>query len=109
MYMQQALHLTLMNVSYTLKDIKFEWESNKASFNLNKHGVSFETACEAFFDPLFIVVDAGVVEGEQREAVIGMTVNWRLLFVVYVMVDDVVRIISARQVTASERKEYENQ
>ncbi len=85
------------------------WESNKASFNLNKHGISFETACEAFFDPLFIVVDAGVVEGEQREVVIGMTVNWRLLFVMYVMVDDVVRIISARQVTASERRLYENQ
>jgi uncharacterized DUF497 family protein len=98
-----------MKISYTLQDINFEWDSNKASSNLKKHGISFETACEAFFDPFFMVVDAGVIEGEQREAVIGMTVNWRLLFVVYVMIDDTVRIISARKATENERKQYEDQ
>lgn len=98
-----------MDVSYTLQDINFEWDSNKATLNLSNHGISFEKACEAFFDPFFRVVDAGVVEGEQREAVIGMTVDWHLLFVVYVMKEDIVRIISARDTVASERKEYEDQ
>lgn len=99
-----------MDVSHALHDIKFEWNSRKASTNLRKHGVSFETACEAFFDPFFRVEDAGIIEGESREALIGMTVNWRLLYVIYLMQEaDAVRIISARPATEMERKRYEDQ
>jgi uncharacterized protein len=98
-----------MKVSYTLQEISFEWERRKASANLLKHRISFETACEAFFDPFFCVVDAGMVEGEEREAVVGLTADWRLLYVVYVLRDDVVRIISARLAEKSEREFYENQ
>jgi len=98
-----------MNVSHTLQDINFEWDDNKADENFWKHGISFETACEVFFDPFFCVGDAGIVDDEVREAVIGLTVDWRLLYVVYVMrEDDVVRIISARTTTKTERKMYEN-
>src|SRR5947209_2620893 len=98
-----------MDVSYTLHEIGFEWESRKAAANFRKHKVSFEIACEVFFDPFLRVVDAGVVEGEAREAVIGMTVNWRLLYVVYVEHDDVIRVISARPAEKAERELYENQ
>ena len=98
-----------MDVSYTLHGIEFEWDSRKAAANLRKHKVSFETACEVFFDPFLRVVDAGVVEGEPREAVIAMTVNWQLLYVVYVEHDDVIRIISARPAEKEERELYENQ
>ncbi|HYN25706.1 MAG TPA: BrnT family toxin [Pyrinomonadaceae bacterium] len=98
-----------MNVSYTLHEIGFEWDSRKAAANLRKHKVSFETACEVFFDPFLHVVDAGVVEGESREAVIGMTVSWRLFYVVYVEQDEVIRIFSARPAEKSERESYENQ
>lgn len=98
-----------MSISYTLHDINFAWDNRKASVNFRKHGVSFETACEAFFDPFLRVVDAGVVEGEPREAIIGITVNWQLLYVVYVLEEDIVRLISARTATKAERKLYENQ
>jgi uncharacterized protein len=98
-----------MNVSYALHEIGFEWDSRKAAANFRKHKVSFETACEIFFDPFMHVVDAGVVEGESREAVIGMTVGWRLLYLVYVEQDDVIRIISARPAEKAERRLYENQ
>ncbi len=99
-----------MYVSYTLHDINFEWDGDKAASNLSKHNVLFEVACEVFFDPFLRVEDAGVKEGEQREAVIGLTVNWRLLYVVYVMrKGDVVRLISARVATEVERKQYEDQ
>jgi uncharacterized DUF497 family protein len=40
-----------MDVRYTLHNIVFEWDSRKANTNLRKHGISFELACEAFFDP----------------------------------------------------------
>ncbi len=98
-----------MKVSFLLNDIAFERESSKAAANLKKHRVSFEKACEAFFDPFLKVEEGGVVEHEAREAIIGMTVDWRLLFVVYVMCAEVVKLISASDVTSSERKEYENQ
>jgi uncharacterized DUF497 family protein len=98
-----------MNVSYTLHEIGFEWDSRKAAANLRKHKISFETACEVFFDPFLHVVDAGAVEGEPREAVIGMNVSWRMLYVVYVEQKNVIRIISARLAEKSERELYENQ
>jgi len=99
-----------VKITHTLHDIAFEWDGDKAAANVRKHGVTFETACEVFFDPFFCVEDAGVVEGESREAVIGLTVNWRLLYVVYVMQEDTtVHLISARPVTETERKTYENQ
>jgi uncharacterized DUF497 family protein len=62
-----------------------------------------------FQDPFVQVVDEETVDDEEREAVIGMTVDWRLLYVVYVIRKEVVRIISARLVTKAERKSYEEQ
>jgi len=44
------------------------------------------------------------VDEEIREAIIGMTVAWKLLYVVYTIPnEDKFRIISARPVTKSER------
>lgn len=98
-----------MNVNYTLHGIEFEWDDDKASTNLRKHQISFETACEIFHDPFVKMVGEEEVDGELREAAVGMTVGWRLLYVVYVFREDVVRIISARPVTTVERKQYEEQ
>lgn len=99
-----------MNTTYTLRGITFEWDDDKASANMQKHSVSFETACEVFFDPFLHVEDAGTVEGEARDAIIGLTVSWRLLYVVHVTrTDDIIRIISARLATEIERKAYEDE
>lgn len=63
-----------MDTHYTLNEINFVWNSRKAASNIKSHkGISFEVAGEAFFDPLLQVLDAGIVEGEQREAIIGRT------------------------------------
>lgn len=98
-----------MNVRYKLHGTLFEWDSKKASTNLQDHGISFETASEIFHDPFVQVVDEEIVDAEEREAVIGMTMDWRLLYVVYVIREEVVRVISARLVTKAERKDYEEQ
>ncbi len=46
---------------------------------------------------------------EARNAVIGMTESWEVLFVVHLERDgDAIRLISARRVTAKERNQYEN-
>jgi len=98
-----------VNVSYTLHEISFEWDERMSKTNLRKHKVSFETACQAFIDPMLRVVDAGVVEGEPREAVIGMTVNWRLLYVIYIERGGAIRILSARPAMKAERHFYEDE
>jgi uncharacterized DUF497 family protein len=99
-----------MDARYKLRGIIFEWDRRKAAANLRKHGISFELACEAFFDPFLHNLDEQIVDGEQRETIIGITSSWRLLYVVYVLQDDdIVRIISARLVTKVEREQYENQ
>ena len=40
-----------MLTEYEFHGIQFEWDSYKADRNFQKHGFSFETACEAFLDP----------------------------------------------------------
>ena len=98
-----------MKVTHQLEAIDFEWDSDKADTNLQKHGVSFTEACEAFLDPFVYAVEVREVDEEAREAVIGLTRKWRLLYVAYVWRKLVLRIISARKATKTERKLYETQ
>ena len=96
-----------MRVTYRLYGVQFEWDRDKAKANLAKHAVSFEQACEVFFDPFVRLVDA-TDQGEARDAAIGYTEESRLLFVVHVIRhEESIRIISARQATSQERKRYE--
>ena len=98
-----------MNVKYTLHNVAFEWDSQKAATNLRKHDVSFELACESFFDPFLVRLDDEVADDELRETIVGLSANWQMLYVVYVMRDDIIRIVSARLVTNTERETYEHQ
>jgi len=95
-----------MNVQYTYQGIQFEWDSH----NIRKHGVSFKVACEVFLDPLVMPLEDEVVNDELREKIIGMTTDWRFLYVVYLWkYNDILRVISARPATKKERMSYENQ
>jgi uncharacterized DUF497 family protein len=98
-----------MNVRYSLHNIAFEWDSRKAASNFRKHNISFELACEAFFDPFVYYLDDETIDGELRETIIGLATTWQLLYVVYVLRDDIIRIVSARLATKTERVAYENQ
>ncbi|EGJ30600.1 MULTISPECIES: BrnT family toxin [Moorena] len=99
-----------MNIVYQRQGVEFEWDSNKAQSNLEKHGISFEEATEAFFDPFYQEGEAtpnNIANGEQREFILGYSLEQRLLLVVYVERGRRNRIISARQATRNERKLYE--
>jgi hypothetical protein len=98
-----------MDASYTFQGLDFEWDTRKASTNLRKRHLSFEIACQVFLDPFVYIVEAGVIEGEPRDAAIGLSEDWRLLYVVYTLREERIRIISARSATSLERKLYENQ
>jgi uncharacterized DUF497 family protein len=96
-----------MDVTYQLQGVLFEWDDNKAQINVQKHGVTFEEAAEAFFDPFYQTGDASVNDNEERNFIIGYTFSQRLLLAVYTERDDRNRIISARPATRAERIIYE--
>lgn len=84
----------------------FEWDDNKAQTNIEKHGVTFEEAAEVFLDPFYQMGDASA-SNEQRNFIIGYSLEQRLLLVVYIERGHRTRIISARPATRTERKLYE--
>ena len=97
-----------MDETYTLQGITFVWDSEKATKNDYTHKISFETACEAFFDPFLRVMDASRND-ESRDGLVGMNKTGHLLFVVHIVQEEErIRIISARKATIEERKFYEN-
>jgi uncharacterized DUF497 family protein len=96
-----------VDIQHSCNGLRFEWDQEKARTNLHKHGVSFEAACEVFFDPMLLLKDAGDPDGATQAAV-GETVKERLLYVVHILrQEESIRIVSARPVTSHERREYE--
>ena len=88
--------------------IKFEWDPKKAASNLRKHRVSFEEVLTVFTDPLArIFDDAGHSTEEQREIIVGHSVDERLLVVCFSAYQESLRVFSARKATKRERKDYE--
>lgn len=88
--------------------MEFEWHDEKAAANLAHHKVSFEEAKTVFDDPLYVdFYDPDHSYDEQRYLIVGESRQGRLLIVSYIERNDVVRLISAREVTAAERKAYE--
>jgi len=92
-------------------NVRFEWDPAKADANRSKHGVSFETACEVFNDPLHLSVQDRHVGGEERWITIGMAGDMLILAVAHTVREaedeEVLRIISARRATQRERERYE--
>jgi hypothetical protein len=88
--------------------MEFEWDQEKAQSNLVKHGVSFEEAQTVFDDPLYVdFYDPDHSENENRYIIIGMSSVGNILLVSYTERGDIIRIISARQVTKQELKAYQ--
>jgi uncharacterized DUF497 family protein len=88
--------------------VDFEWDEKKAAANYEKHGVLFADAATVFNDPLYVdFYDPDHSSEEHRYLIIGTSREGRLLIVSYTERNDVVRLISARETTSTERKVYE--
>jgi uncharacterized protein len=89
-----------------MQDDEFEWDDEKAAWNLANHGVTFEAA-RLVFDDAFAVVreDRRQDYGEDRFILLGM-VQAHLLAVSYTIRGERVRIISARLAEPQERRRY---
>ena len=91
--------------------MRFEWDEQKNKLNLKNHGVSFDEAQTVFYDSLTKVAsDPDHSNEEDRFIAVGHSAAHRQLLVVhcYREAARTIRIISARKVTRSERKQYED-
>ena len=88
--------------------MEFEWDPEKASSNVRKHGVTFNEAATAFGDPLAITfADPDHSMDENRYLTFGISRLDRLLVVSHTERRGRVRIINARLMTRQERRIYE--
>jgi uncharacterized protein len=86
----------------------FEWDDEKATSNLKKHGVGFDEAKSVFEDDFAVTFfDERYSKDEQREITIGRSKTARLLLVVHTERGENIRIISVRKATKHEQKIYE--
>ncbi len=89
--------------------LRFEWDQLKADLNLEKHEISSQEAASVFADMLSITIpDPDHSEPEARFLDLGLSHRNRLLVVSYTERGEIIRIISARRASPSERREYEN-
>ncbi len=91
--------------------MRFEWDSDKERANIERHGIDFTTAAQAFHDPDEITeYDGDHSEGgEDRWTTIGLVDGLLLLVRVSWTEregDDIIRIISARLAGPKDRALY---
>ena len=97
-----------MDIRFELNGLLCVWDESKAKRNRQKHGISFEEACEVFFDPFFRLVDASRND-EARDAVMGCDTRGRLLYIVHIEFEgEAIRIISARKANREEIKDHDS-
>ena len=95
---------------YELRGQIFEWDRDKHLANIRKHGVTFKSAAQAFFDPdSDIYEDEEHSQAEDRFVLIGKDESKRILTVCHCCRgenESITRIISARKATKYEEKLY---
>jgi len=85
----------------------FEWDEGNAGKNWTRHQVAQSECEELFFNqPLLASKDARHSAAERRHYVLGQTDAQRLLFVAFTIRRQMIRVISARDMSRSERKIY---
>lgn len=95
--------------------MRFEWDDGKNLINLKKHNINFETAAMVFSDKdRYEIYDEKHSEYEDRYITIG-SIGEKVFLVTVVYTDrsedeeEIVRIISARKATETERRMYYDQ
>jgi len=85
----------------------FEWDKGNLLKNWEKHGVSAPECEQVFFNkPLITGSDEKHSQQEVRYYALGQTDTGRLLFVVFTIRENLIRVISARDMNKKERKVY---
>ena len=86
----------------------FQWDRGNAGKNLLRHGVEDWECEQVFFNsPLLVLDDPKHSVFEKRWAAFGKTDAGRFLVVVFTKRGNLLRVISARDMSQKERRIYE--
>jgi hypothetical protein len=91
--------------------MRFEWDEDKNRPNLRKHKISFANAKVVFNDPHALSYQEREVGSEERWQTLGVIGGSITVLVAHTYREEdgeeVIRIVSARKATPSERRAYE--
>ncbi len=86
----------------------FDWDEGNLLKNWEKHGVSAAECEQVFFNrPLLAQPDLRHSDSEIRFYALGQSDSGRRLFLVFTVREDRIRVISARDMSRTERRSYE--
>ena len=87
----------------------FQWDEGNTDKSWLRHKVTWTECEEIFFNhPLLVLADERHSGAENRYYALGKTNAERLLFVVFTVRGELIRVISGRGMSKRERKEYEH-
>jgi hypothetical protein len=88
----------------------FEWDEGNSIKNWIRHRVTKGECEQVFFnEPIFVFDDTRHSKEEKRWFLLGKTDADRALFIVFTIRENLIRVISARDMNRKERKIYDEQ
>ena len=92
-----------------MAELRFEWDERNTGKNRQRHRVTPSECEEMFFNrPLVVADDIKHSEKENRFYALGHADSGRMLFVVFTVRQNLIRVVSARDMSQKERKVYES-
>lgn len=86
----------------------FEWDEGNADKNWQRHRVTRSECEQLFFNRPFVIADDDRhSQTEPRYYALGQTDQNRRLFIVFTLRGELIRVISARDMSRSERSIYD--
>ena len=96
------------NYNILQKCTGFEWDQHNSQKNWEKHKVTPAECEQVFFNqPIVIVEDIKHSQSEKRFYALGKTDLRRKLFIVFTIRNNLIRVISARNMNKKEKRSYE--
>ncbi|OGR80465.1 MAG: hypothetical protein A3I11_09040 [Elusimicrobia bacterium RIFCSPLOWO2_02_FULL_39_32] len=91
---------------------QFEWDNHNIEKNWKKHKVRFSECEEVFLNEPLILAEVDkskILYREERQLAYGQSNVGRSLFVVFTIRQEMIRVISARDMNRKERRFYEQE
>ena len=85
--------------------MKFEWDKNKESINIDKHGLDFKLSSHLFKSKMVFYEDQRKSYNEKRYIGYGV-VSERCINIVFTVRKRTIRVISLRRANKSEIRKY---
>jgi uncharacterized DUF497 family protein len=87
----------------------FDWDDENVTKNWEQHRVTPEEAEDIFFNEPFVLrSDPGHSKTEKRYCALGQTAHGRKLFVAFTLRRNLIRVVSARDMSRRENEEYQS-